>query len=462
VEYFRCCGTSNKTKQKKAERRKKKRWICCIVVLLFMLIALILALALILTRKGGIEDTPVQSQWLNLTGYPPIPTGVMTVAQPTLRASVAACVNPSTMWSCALPKEEQQSVAPANPDQPNFRFAITFSNGSITNTSLTQAAIVRPKTSSSRSRLKVRENFHSQNIFSALPDPPSLEDQMFLGNTTDNNTAPFEGEKTPFFVSFMNATQLPPSRTGLEKRATSTTSSSSTIDLTTVIPAPSTNDDGTAAAANLLPLPSGQALKIYDRGLDTEHYGFYVYYDRSIFMKSIQFHNSTVVGEVPADQNGGSTFDGANARCTWTQTRYVVQIWTRSEASARLLSTSSDDSVPSSSMTASSASGAGNSSANVFSQPGSFPYPVTITIDRHGGNNEEKMIYCYGMDDRGRIVADDKLLQVESRSVGGTLVNPSRGPFNNVTVSTEDGGPGGIDGGTGGCLCQWTNWAART
>ncbi|KAK3080937.1 hypothetical protein LTS18_011761, partial [Coniosporium uncinatum] len=322
------------------------------------------------------------------------------------------------MWSCAPPKEEQQSVAPNSPDQPNFRFAITFGNGTISDTSLTQAVIARRQTPFSGSRLQFRNFLHSRDILPPSPDPASLEDQLFLGNTTDNNTAPFEGEKTPFFISFMNATQLPSTRTIREKRATPTTSSLPTIELTTVIPAPSTNDDGTAAAANLLPFPSGQPLNLYDRGLDTEHYGFYIYYDRSIFMKSIRFQNSSAMGEIPADQNGGSTFDGATARCTWTQTRYLVQIWTRSDASAHLLSKSSDVTVTSFSTTASSADGAGNSSANVFSRPGAFPFPITITLDRHGGNNEEKMVYCYGMDERGRIVAEEKLLQVESRSVG--------------------------------------------
>ncbi|KAF1989669.1 hypothetical protein K402DRAFT_316191, partial [Aulographum hederae CBS 113979] len=375
----------------------------------------------------------LQPLWLNLTGYPPIPTGALTVAQPTLVASVDGCTNPSTMWSCALPKEEQQAVEPNQSDQPNFTLSIRFRNDTISNTTLTQPT----------SRFAIRR-FHGERavpnnpLFSPFPSPPSAEDQAFLGKTTDNTTQPFQGEKTPFFISF-EANAQTPSRT--VKRAVTTTTASDD-DLTTVIPSPDVNSDGTAASANLLPSPSEQPLQLYDRGLETEHYGFFIYYDRSIFMKSIQFQNSSDagLGEIPADQNGGSTFVGATARCTWAQTRYLVQIWTRAGDNAKLLPASNDTSRDA-----------------VYNRPGTFPYPLTITLDRHGGDQSSKMVYCYGMDERGRIVAENKMFQAETRSFQGKLVNPSKGPFENVTVSPADGGPGGIDGGTGGCLCKWQN-----
>ena len=98
------------------------------------------------------------------------------------------------------------------------------------------------------------------------------------------------------------------------------------------------------------------------------------------------------------------------------------------------------------------------SSANDFSRPGSFPYPVSITLDRHGGDIKTKMIYCYGLDDRRHIISDQKKLQLEDRAFGGHLINPALGPFGNVNVSISEGGPGGIDGGTGGCSCLWKNW----
>jgi hypothetical protein len=191
---------------------------------------------------------------------------------------------------------------------------------------------------------------------------------------------------------------------------------------------------------------------LYDRGLPTEHYGFYSYFDRSIFLKSVQVlqDGQRNLGNVPADQNGGSTLDSATVRCTWTQTRFRVQIWTNPQNQLKLLSSPSGTS---SSPPPSSTGGRQDAQASYYVRPGSFPYPVSIALDRHGGTATEKMIYCYGMDDRGRIIENARKLQLEDRGVGGHLVNPSQGPFENVN--------GVIDGGTGGCECEWTNWKRK-
>lgn len=440
------------SRKKQQERKRRKRrmccWGCCCIVIL-ALVALIVALSVTLTRKH--KASPIQpSQWLNLTGYPPIPTGISTIAHPEAVVENSGCVSPATIWSCALPKEEQASNAPSKPDQPNMRLEISFVNGSVANSSMTQTAhrrrdldrVANPVSAGSFIRS------HLLRIRSQLPNPspavPSLDDQKFLGNTTDGNSPPFEGEQTPFYISFIDPTKVISAR--LAKRSTDPFQ-----NITSLIPAPAINSDGTAAAATLLPLPSSQPLRLYNRGLPTEHYGFYTYFDRSIFLKSIEPTNSSF-GGVPADTNGGSSFDSATLRCTWAQTRFLVQIWTNAGKSKPLLqgATPTSSSIPSPTAT-------GNSSANDFTRPGSFPYPVTITLDRHGGSEKDKMIYCYGMDTNGKIIDSNKGFVLEDRSFSGVLVNPTEGPFSNVTVSPADGGPGGIDGGTGGCECQWAN-----
>ncbi|EOD45646.1 hypothetical protein UCRNP2_7632 [Neofusicoccum parvum UCRNP2] len=308
------------------------------------------------------------------------------------------------MWSCAVPKEEQQELEPNEPNQPNFKFQIRFVNGTIDNATALQPTKVKRSIQERRwlNFLRTRDE--------PTPSPaaPSQEDQAFLGNTTDGNSKPFAGEDTPFFISFLNGEHVSSKR--FAKRQDSTNGS-----IADIIPAPDVAADGTAAAANLLTFPANQQLRLYNRGQADEHYGFYNYYDRSIFLKNNIAVNSTDTGEVQADQNGGSTKDAAKVRCTWRQTRFLVQIWTNSEA-------------------------------------------ITVTLDRHGGNITEKMIYCYGMDDDGRIIDDSAKLQLENRDFGGTLVNPAQGPFGNVNVTLADGGPGGIDGGTGGCGCKWRNW----
>lgn len=467
---LRGCLKLRKRSGTEKPKKKKKCLLIAIAIGLILLIILILALALTLTRKG--DQMPVQSQWLNLTGFPPIPTGISTIIQPDASHEQSGCVSPTTLWSCALPKEEQAAVAPNDSDQPNFRVEIRFQNGTNaslgTNTSLSKRSERRasnPVSASSlvrRHLLQIRDSF-SNSLFTPSPPPPSMEDQAFLGNSTDEITAPFAGEFTPFFMSFESAQKLPAARLFKRVSASNSSDSNSTDpfpDLTEGIPPPDNNPDGTAAAAALLPFPSAQPLRLFNRGLPTEHYGFYTYFDRSIFLKSTALlDNIQGTGEVPDDENGGAEESAATVRCTWAQTRFLVQIWTNKGGSATLLA-STNSNV--------SSTGTGNqnpknltaSSANDFTRPGSFPYPVSITLDRHGGDINTKMIYCYGMDERRHLLSDSqhKKVQLEDRAFGGHLVNPALGPFGHVNVSTSEGGPGGIDGGTGGCTCLWRNW----
>ena len=454
----------------KPKNKKEKRIMIAIATGLVLLIILILILAMTLTRKSK-SNTPVQSRWLNLTGYPPIPTGFSTIVQPDNVDADSGCVEPQTLWSCALPKEEQQGIAPNTANQPNFRVEILFQNG----TNATANAPVANTTSVNRRSfghvanpvsaggfirhqlLRIRQALNS-NTYTPSPSPPSLEDQTFLGNTTDDSAAPFDGEYSPFFMTFDSATKL---SSRLLKRQSSTRDNSSNPfpDPTTAIPPPDNNPDGTAAGANLYPYPSAQPLRLYNRGLPTEHYGFYNYFDRSIFLKSTTPINgsSNNIAPLPDDENGGAPEDAAAVRCTWTQTRFLVQIWTK-KSSSSLLQSPNTTSTSHNSLTNANATSLNSSSANDFTPPGSFPYPVTITLDRHGGDISTKMIYCYGMDASEHIIPSEKKVQLEARGTGGKLVNPALGPFGNVNVSTAQGGPGGIDGGTGGCKCLWQNW----
>lgn len=459
---------------KKKPMSKKKKWmLIALAIGLLLLVILIMVLAMTLTRKGGPGQTvPVQTAWLNMTGYPPIPTGISTIVQPKAVSEVSACVAPTTLWSCDLPKEEQQSLSTGAAGQPNFRVEIAFQNG--TNTVIANASSVNRRlyggsnkrsygymansvTASSfiRDRLLRARNALSENLYSPSPLAPGQEDQTFLGNTTDNNTEPFNGEYTPFFMSFMSPAKLP---SRLLKRQSSSRTDNTTDpfpNITNSIPAPDTNPNGTAAAAVLLPYPSAQPLRLYNRGQSTEHYGFYTYFSKSIFLKSSVplegISNNT--SPIPDDEDGGAAEEAASVRCTWAQTRFLVQIWTNKGFVASTRPSDTNSSISSSNST-----NLTDSSANDFQPPGSFPYPVTITLDRHGGNIYSKMIYCYGIDDEERPIPSQQKLELEDRSYGGTLVNPTLGPFTKVNVTLADGGPGGIDGGSGGCGCQWKNF----
>jgi hypothetical protein len=422
-------------RQNKQDNKKKKKkgwcfWGCCCCLVFLILLAIIIPLVVVLTRKSN--DKPVESPgspgtqpdqagnsgWLNLPNYPPIPTGISTIAQPEAVDEESGCVAPTTLWSCALPKELQDSVKPNKPDQPNFRIQITYDNGTTATPSSKRAANPVSAGAFIRSHL-----LRMRALPSPSPAPPSDADRSFLGKTTDGNVAPFEGETTPLFITFQDSKKM---TSRLLKRA----AANDPTNITGVIPPPMLESDGTAAAANLLPLPSAQPLRLYNRGADNEHYGFYTYFDRSIFLKQI---NGTNRGGNPADTDGGSPKSAASLRCTFSETRFLVQIWTRSKTSKPLLQGSSQT---------------GPDSAK---RPGTFPYPVTITLDRHGGNAAKKNLYCYQMETDGTIQDKEskKGFQFEDRAFGGNLVNGTQGrPI--VT--------GPIDGGTGGCRCQWQNW----
>jgi hypothetical protein len=441
-------------------KKKKRRWTVIISIVLFLIVLACILLATLLTRTG--DGTPVQSQWLNLTGYPPIPTGISTIARPDAVKQQPKCVAPNTMWSCALPKEDQFEVAPNSPDQPNFRFQITFRNGTVpANMTIPTQVLKR------RSTITLTERANdpfTNDLFTPNPIPPSRADQIFIGNTTDNITQPFEGEQTPFFISFVPVFPIDPSNAtaaavsgSAASRLRKRQSSNSADD---IIPDPDVLGDGSAAPANLLPTepyPTSQPIKLYNRGQVDEHYGFYMYYDKAIFLHSTAPLNTSEFadngGIDPLDANGGSTRDQSQLRCTFSQTRFLVRMWTNPAFGATLL-------PPIAGNGTNNTNAEDSNSATDFSRPGSFPYPTTISIDRHGGNINKKAVYCYGVNQLQVIQKDIKTVVAEFRAVEGTLINAAPALVNG-TASDDigfDQEAGGIDGGTGGCECVWQNW----
>lgn len=409
------------------EGRLRRRWYFGIAAIFLTIIIVAIVLATTLTRKTN--STHVQSQWLNLTNYPPIQTGIMTVAGTVNKVADSGCTTIEQTWSCALPKGSQQTQnTPYDADEPTFRVEILYRNG----------------TSSSNTTTK-------RDDWTASPSAPSLEDQEFLGNTTDGNSQPFAGEETPFYMSIISPAHL--SSTKVYRRSTKTSNSSSDG----LIPAPDENSDGTAAAAVLYPLATLQPVRLYNRGEDTEHYGFYTYFDKSIFQHSRATLNTSTVDYDSEDSNGGSTEANAKSRCTWSQSRFLVQIWTKSSNMGyALLSAGSATATATAtaSSTSTSSTATSSSSATDYTRPGSFGYPVTLTVDRHGGNGIEKNSYCWGMESGNHYNLTESKLVAEDRGYGGTIINPSLRYENNIT------GFGGIDGGTGGCKCEWVNWAS--
>jgi hypothetical protein len=433
---------SKKSGRPGREGRTRRRWYLVICIFLFIIVIVATILAITLTRKGA--ATPVQSQWLNLTGYPPMPTGIATLAGTQPQVEKSTCVTPSSMWSCALPKDQQDANEPYNANQPNFRVSIQFRNGTFDNSTAVG--------SNSTNNLRIRND----DLFDSSPAAPRDAEQAFLGQYSDNNSAPYAGEATPFYMSVLSPISL--SSASIYRRS-DTSNGTAYPNISSIIPAPDTNADGSAAAAMLYPLPSSQPIRLYNRNLPTEHYGFYTYFDKSIFLTS-QRKPST------ADTNGGVSKSSANYRCTWSQTRFLVQIWTQPDKIGRQLlspDTTATNTSSAASPTTTNKTPKSSSSATDFSRPGSFPYPVTVTIDRHGGAEKKKMVYCYPMEDDGHYNITGAQLQLEDRAVGGELVNPASGLFKGLSGTRNGNGDGygGVDGGSGGCGCQWVNWISR-
>lgn len=436
-----------------------ERWLC-LAISIVLLILIVLSIALAMTLTGHHSVTPVEVKWLNLTGYPPMPTGISTVAQPNIVSSVGDCVNTPNMWSCAIPKE-QQTVLPNNGPAPSFRLEILFNQDAIANSSLTQPAVERRVISTSsvtatagalvkRGALTTRDTF-TNLLFSPNPSPPSIREQSFLGNTTDNVTIPYDGEKTPFYISIL-PTFVPSNTSQFTKRAFSSNSST-----TANIPSPDLLTNGTTAPAQLYPFPVAQPIRIFNRGLATEHYSFYTYFSRSIFLAADSSSpNTTLDANAATNANGGAFLTAANTVCTFSKTRFLVQIWTRQTAA--LISSSNNLNASDTSYSI-PASKTNSTSAFDFVTPGSFPYPVTITIDRHGGSAKDKGVFCYGLDAKGQVVKEQKMLVDENRGFGGELVNAAGGAFQDVDGDLLEQ-YGGIDGGSGGCRCQWQNFDA--
>ncbi|KAI9883375.1 MAG: YmL10 [Watsoniomyces obsoletus] len=437
------------------EARKKRRRCCCgLTIGGLLMIILIVVLATTLTRRKK-DDNPMPSTWVNITGWPPIPTGVSSIISPDLEVANSGCVFPSTMWSCSLPKELQKPDAPGSISQPQLRFDISYLLAASQNSTGPRKRSI-PETESPSAALSntgLVERDSTDNIsFVSVPDPPTIEDQRFIGVTTDKvDSARPEGELSPFSLALLTTT-TPSTRRLIKRRLIRffKRQSDEFPEIRPLIPPPELEADGTAKAANLLPMSVSQRMRLYNRGLESEHYGFYIYFDRSIFLKSTSLLNQSDVdrGEVPADRDGGSTRQAARVRCTWAQSRLLVQIWTNRDNTTAVQNNANSTSSSS-------------TDSRARSDPEFFPYPVTITTDRHGGDIAKKMIYCYGLDTRERIVLRDAKLQVENRGFGGQLVGGGQGPLGKDKVSIAQGGLGGIDGGTGGCSCRWNNFVRQ-
>lgn len=416
-----CFGRSGR------EGRKRRRWCICGLGALLTLIVLAIVLGVTLTRPGG--SPPEDTVWLNLTNYPPMPTGVLTVVGGDNTIAKSGCTEPSTAWSCSLPRADQDSVKPYEPNQPTFIMQIQWDNSTkeswkVPNGDEPESISRRALGTTTRAAAVIRDDRTTD--FKSQPSPPDYQEMWFLGDTTDGiKDDDKAGEPAPFYISLLEAVDKPVDDPVLTKRQTTIGDE----DVKDLVSEPDLEDDGTPAEAVMLPTPVQQPVRLFDRGLPTEHYGFYTYFKRTIYLKSVNQTDE----DVPLDEDGGCTKSEANYLVTWSQTRMLVRIWTRKlDDNSNLLS--KDDS---------------NEGSQELIRPGTMPYPVTITLDTHGGNPEEKFVWYWPMDERQKLDTENPKLLPNDIEFGGTVVNHRNGGQESF---------GGFDGGSGGCKCEWVNW----
>jgi hypothetical protein len=423
---------------------------------------LIITLAVTLTHHRP-ADVPY-SYWLNLTDFPPMPTGVFTVIGPDNSLFDSSCIQPDTLWSCSLPKELQAANAPFAANRPDFIFQIQFDNDTQKLWDTTGETPPNPTPVQSSATLThtdpiatsaLANSIGQLNLTGAVaavakrdqsfaaginpdPAPRSYQENWFLGNWTDGIVSANKGgEPTPFYMSVLTNINATAGPNLLMRRGSGTAgvnggadNNSTSFNIPWTAPPPVLNPDGSGANAVLLAYPKQQPVRLYDRGLPTEHYGFYQYFNKTIYVTNINM--TTTIDNTPVDANGGCPREQANFIINYQQMRYLVQIWTRKANTTELIGGLQRDNV---------------------TQPGTFPYPVTVTVDNHGGEPYGKGTYFRLVDQPGVLINDTFAKFIfQDLSAGGTLFNHPNAsvPFNPSY--------GGQDGGTGGCKCGYTNF----
>jgi hypothetical protein len=207
--------------------------------------------------------------------------------------------------------------------------------------------------------------------------------------------------------------------------ATATKSSKPTTT-STKIPRPILKSNGNPTTQLLYPFATVQPLRLYNRGLEDEHYGFYTY-----FSKSVLVANGSSTSNLNSNSSSSSSSSNltltvvsanqqAQALCTFTQTRFRVQIWTRRGLVSGLNETSMDDG----SGAAGEKKAAWESSANEMEATGSFPYKTSFLLDRESGDGDgERGVFCWGLED-GKVVGEG--VRIAETDIAG-LVEDKRG-----------------------------------
>jgi hypothetical protein len=354
--------------EKRRKISKNTKWIIGIIGATVLISIIVLGVLFGTMKNSNTANKAAESSVppFDVTAFPVLPTGVVVISpQGPAETPSTTCVQPRTLWSCALPTD---SKFPTNSSGlPEFIFTIALRNS--TNSKMGTWA-------------PVPALVPNDTDYAAVAG----ED----GIVADNKV----GELTQFYLSMQTDESKP-----ITIASTSTSSSSEDSSNNEKRQAPS------SATAQMLPaILRNQQLRLFDRGLDTEHYGFFVHYKKTINVLAATPAEVTDFTKASDDPSGvGAGISGAK-QVTWENTRLRVVIWTKQRTSGlKDLIGEQGQRYPTTPR-----------STDTF-----FPYAVSVFEDRVG---EKGPVYYM--------------------QEGGELKN---------TVQEEETDPRG-------CFCEWRNW----
>ncbi|KAI5850189.1 hypothetical protein DFP73DRAFT_538512 [Morchella snyderi] len=353
--------------EKRRKISKNTKWIIGIIGATVLISVIVLGV-LFGTMKNSNSDKGAAGSSVppfDVAAFPVLPTGVVVISpQGPAETPSAACVQPETLWSCALPTD---SKFPSNSSGlPEFIFTIALRNSTNSKTGTWEP---------------VPALVPNDTDYAAVAG----ED----GIVADNKV----GELTQFYLSMQTDERRP-----ITIASTSPSSSEDSSDH-------EKRQAPSSETAQMLPATlRNQQLRLFDRGLDTEHYGFFVHYKKTINVLAAtpeEVTNFTIASDSPSGVSAGVS--GAK-QVTWENTRLRVVIWTKQRTGGyKDLVGEQGERYPTTPR-----------STDTF-----FPYVVSVFEDRAGEKGP-----VYSMEE-------------------GSLVKN--------TIKEEETDPKG-------CFCEWRNW----
>ncbi|CUS07702.1 unnamed protein product [Tuber aestivum] len=331
--------------------RKGRRCIFAVMGLVLLVIIIIaVVVGVVTTRKDedDSDDDDTSRKSANMESLlPELPEGTHVVKPRGIPEKLYSCVSNPSFWSCDLPSDSlfPKIVVPdGGPVLPEFRFTIRKETGS--GSDMRANSTPAPENETDYTNVaevdEVRadpKSGHMTNYYISLVtrDPSAIDQDP--SRATDNETSSASLREPPR-ASEVNDSSKSPRKRGLRSKRQSPP----------------------ASAKNMLPETiESQPLRFFDGGLETEHYGFHMYYTKTIRVTP-PTESST------PDPAGGLTLnEGEGTDVRWERTRFKVVIWTKKLSDGRAVLVDPQ-----------------GRKVQASADTDGFPYAVSIVQDRHG------------------------------------------------------------------------------